>query len=866
MLSRTMRRHQPFMLTAIPLLALAVSRSAAIAAPVRVEGGLLEGSIEDSLTVYRGIAYAAPPVGDLRWRPPQPAPKWQGVKIADKFSPACFQASPAIANLGGGPSEDCLYLNVWTPAKRLADRLPVMLWIHGGGFTAGATAERLYSGEQLAKKGVVVVTLDYRLGAFGFLAHPGLSGESGKRVSGNYGLLDMIAGLQWIQRNIAAFGGDPRRVTIFGESAGGIAVSMLCASPLAKGLFQGAISESGGSFGPAQGGGRGGGENMKPLADAEQAGGAWAAAAGASSVADMRHLPAEKVLAAGRGATWPIVDGWVIPDDQYKLYQAGRYNDTPILVGYNSDEGASFNPPKTPEAYVQSARQRFGPFGDKLLAIYAPGERTVAKTARDLSRDVMFGWHTWVWASLQTKTGKSKAFLYYFDQHPDYPADSPRAGYGAMHGSEIPYVFEHLGLGNRPKPSAEDEAISEAMAIYWTNFAKRGDPNGEGLPNWPAFNEARPHAMHFSHTAYAGLVVSEEGLNGLDSYFAWRRSGAADTNADGAAVGAAPGSGIAANKPVFGGACKTCPWGALGEIVKEMMRPYGYDVQVCYNCSRADAPRIVSEARLPPPYEPNPALGEALLPRNAPGMGPVDFGATAIQFLLGAYRGTDAYKGEKPRTNLRLLANIQSPNYVLVAAKKSTGITDLAQIREGHWPVRILAGGTGADVLPAILAYYGLSRESIQAAGGRVGSTAEDRNNFDVVIGGGGGLTTAPEWSLWTEISQKFDLNFIELPQQLLTRLAKDTEQETGVIPAGLYRGIDHPVRTVVRSGTVVYGRADMPDQFAYTVAKAIDERQDLLQWSHLNYSYNIHNVWKAQEVPLHPGAERYYKEMGYMK
>ena len=518
------RYRQSGLHKANPFIVLVLLASGAAASSVKVDGGLLAGAVEDGLAVYRGIPFAAPPVGDLRWRAPRPASKWQGVRAADKFGRPCVQNSPNIANLAGGAGEDCLYLNVWTPAKRAADRLPVLVWIHGGGFMAGATAEPLYSGEQLAKKGVVVVTTTYRLGVFGFLAHSGLSAESAKHVSGNYGLLDMIAALQWVRKNIAAFGGDPKRVTISGESAGGIAVSMLCASPLATGLFQGAISESGGSFGPARGG-RGPGENMQLLVDAETAGGTWAGAVGASTVADMRRLPADKVLAGGRGPSWPIVDGWVIPDDQYKLYEAGRYNDTPILVGYNSDEGASFGPPRSPEAYVESVRQRYGPFAEKLIALYPAGEGAVAKTARDLSRDTAFGWHTWTWARLQSKTGKSKAFLYYFDQHPEYPVGSPRAGYGAPHAADLPYVFQHLGGPNRTEVTAGDRAISDTIATFWTNFTKHGDPNGEGLPVWPAFSEGDPKAMHFGGgAAQAGPVDNLDGLRALDTYFEWRRT------------------------------------------------------------------------------------------------------------------------------------------------------------------------------------------------------------------------------------------------------------------------------------------------------------------------------------------------------
>jgi para-nitrobenzyl esterase len=493
---------------------------------VKVETGLVEGTIEDGLRVYRGIPYAAPPVGDLRWRAPQPAAKWEGVRAATEYGRACMQTNAAIATLPP-PSEDCLFVNVWAPPTRSAERLPVMVWIHGGGFTAGTPAEQLYHAEWLAQKGVVVVSVGYRLGVFGFLAHPELSAENDRRVSGNYGLLDMIAGLQWVQRNIAAFGGDPGQVTVFGESAGAIAVSQLCASPLAKGLFHRAISESGGSFGPVGAGG-GAGENMLSLVSAEQAGAAWAQSLGAARIADLRKLPADKLQEASRGKrglAWPIADGHVIPGDQYSLYEAGKYHDVPVLIGYNSDEGATFGAPASQAAYVDGVRQRYGPFADKLLAAYPGGDTpTATKTARDLTRDTAFGWHTWTWARLQKKTGKSNVFLYYFDEHPEYPVASPREGFGAAHASELPYLFRQLREHGRPPATPQDEAMSDLLRTYWTNFAKTGDPNGAGLPAWPAFTSSDARVLHIgSDRTKAGPIVSEGGLKVLDEYFAWRR-------------------------------------------------------------------------------------------------------------------------------------------------------------------------------------------------------------------------------------------------------------------------------------------------------------------------------------------------------
>ena len=506
------------LLTAI-LMLLGAGCSKKLTSLVKVDGGMVQGTTENDLTVFRGIPFAAPPVGELRWKAPQPASKWEAVLLADKFAPGPIQGG----NPPAGKSEDCLYLNVWTPAKSAKDRIPVLVWIYGGGFGAGSTSERNYSGENLAAKGVVLVSIAYRVGQLGFLAHPELSAESPDHVSGNYGLLDMIAGLQWIQKNIAAFGGDPGKVTIFGESAGGIAVSMLCASPLAKGLFHGAISQSGGSFGPPRVTTYPG-ENQKLLGDAENSGLAYAESAGVSSIAELRKIDADK-LPGGRGIgmSWPIIDGYVIPDDQHRLYEAVKYNDTPILVGYNSDEGASFSPPRTPEAYITGVRTRYGPFADSLIKAYPTGTETVPKTARDLARDAAFGWHTWVWARLQAQTGKSKVFYYYFDQHPDYPEDSPRAGYGSPHGQDVAYVFQHLDTLN-PQITKNDLDISEAIATYWTNFAKNGDPNGEGVPEWPAFSDANPVVMYFGKTPHTGPVPSAEALKVLDAYFAWRRT------------------------------------------------------------------------------------------------------------------------------------------------------------------------------------------------------------------------------------------------------------------------------------------------------------------------------------------------------
>lgn len=504
----------------VAAMAMALSCAKAPEGQVKVTGGLVQGTVLEDMTIYKGIPFAAPPVGDLRWKAPQPVEAWDGVKDATQFGPGPLQGGR------GNHSEDCLYLNVWTPAKSPKEKLPVLVWIYGGGFAGGDTADPSYDCEALARQGgIVLASINYRVGKFGFLAHPELSAENASGASGNWGLMDQIAGLEWIQKNIEKFGGDPSKVTIFGESAGGISVSMLCASPLAKGLFSGAISQSGGSFGPARPTTYPG-ENMKTLADAEADGVEIMKAAGASSLAEMRAMDASKFESRGLtpGGGWPIVDGYVIPDDQFVLYEKGQYNDVPVLIGYNSDEGASFSGGGTVEAHKASVELRYGPYAEALLAAYPVDGDKVGKTARDLMRDAAFGWQTWSWARLQSRTGKSKVFLYYFDQHPEYPEDSPRYGYASPHGQDVAYVFQHIGE-NAAQPES-DKALSEIMGLYWTNFAKYGDPNGpQDIPEWPAFTEDDPKSMYLTGPRpFVGEVPGQAAMEVLDGYFQWRRS------------------------------------------------------------------------------------------------------------------------------------------------------------------------------------------------------------------------------------------------------------------------------------------------------------------------------------------------------
>ena len=513
----------------IVLTVLAATPAAAQITEVAVTGGRVAGTVANGITSFKGIPFAAPPLGELRWKAPQPVKPWTGVKQATAYASSCMQDATFVKLFGAAPglSEDCLYLNVWTPAKSAADALPVMVWIYGGGFVGGMTGIPAYDGARLAEKGVVLVSIAYRVGAFGFLAHPALSKESGKG-SGNYGLQDQIAGLRWVKGNIARFGGDPSRVTIFGESAGGISVSMLAASPAAKGLFHRAISESGGNFGPPRYTNEGG-QIAPPLRVAEATGQTFLTKLGAADIAAARALPAEKVQAAqgpglgGANTFWPVFDGDVLPGDQYELYAAGRFNDTPVLIGTNSDEGALFAAPgATPARFESAVREGYGKYAEALFAAYPHGTpQEAAKAEKDISRDSIFGWHTWAWARLHSQKGKGKAYVYYFDHR------TARSVSGANHGDEIAFVFRNLSVGGimgpPVPPRPEDVAMSDLLSSYWVNFAKTGDPNGAGLPLWPAFTSSDQRAMHFDTTSSARPVPNMTQLKALDAYYAWRR-------------------------------------------------------------------------------------------------------------------------------------------------------------------------------------------------------------------------------------------------------------------------------------------------------------------------------------------------------
>jgi len=510
--------------TAFVLILLAICAAAAFAQEkIKVESGVLLGTTnaDQSVRIFKGIPFAAPPLGDLRWKSPQPVKPWSGVRAADKFGSACMQTDVFGDILqfmrDAQPGEDCLNLNIWLPASATAkSNLPVYVWYYGGGFVAGGNSELRYDGEALAKKGVIVVEPNYRLGVFGFLSYPELTKESGHNSSGNYGMLDQVAALQWVIKNIAAFGGDPHNITIGGESAGSASVSALMASPLSRNHFQKAIGESGAYFAARTGSAL----DLEPLSEAEQTGVKFAETLGAKSIAELRAKSGDELLqaAAKFKAGWafhPHLDGYFLSTTAIATYAKGEQAHVPLLAGWNADEGKMqvlMNPQKpTAKSFAESAQKRFGDSAPEFLKLYPAGNDDEALvSAETLSGDDFIAYNTWKWMDMQVKTGSSPVYQYHFEQVPKgkpgakigpFPAEEA----GSRHACELEYVFETLKLAHQDVTWADDDfKVSEAMATYWTNFIKFGDPNGPSsggktLPNWPPYKDKDGYSiMHLS--------------------------------------------------------------------------------------------------------------------------------------------------------------------------------------------------------------------------------------------------------------------------------------------------------------------------------------------------------------------------------
>jgi para-nitrobenzyl esterase len=471
---------------------------------VKTTQGKIHGkTINDGkVRAYLGLPYAAPPVGDLRWKPPQPPAKWKGTRDATNFGAHCAQ-NPVFADMifqDNGGSEDCLYLNVYVPATaKSKSKLPVMFWIHGGGYSGGSADEPRHNGDFLPLKGVALVTINYRLGVFGFLATADLAKED-NGASGNYGLMDMVAALEWVKSNIARFGGDPGNVTIFGESAGSFAVSTLMASPMAQGLFEKAIGESGGAIGR-------GPLSMETLADREGKDAQWVAGLNVTSLEQLRALPTQTILDAARkpGTNFsPDIDGRFLTESVDDTYDAGRQAHVPLLAGWNADEGSFFAMRgMTAEQWKTQATTMFKDRADEFLALY-PGDTDAEalRSAIDFGSDSFIALGTWRWLEIQRKTGDAPVYRYHFELAA--PPSKFHPGSFAFHSDDIEYVFGTLDTRPGAVWRPEDRKLSDEMMDYWTNFAKTGDPNGEGLPTWPKYNDDGYPLIHLNATITSG--------------------------------------------------------------------------------------------------------------------------------------------------------------------------------------------------------------------------------------------------------------------------------------------------------------------------------------------------------------------------
>ncbi|MEM9723053.1 MAG: carboxylesterase family protein [Bacteroidota bacterium] len=488
---------------------------------ITIDSGVIEG-IKDStheIRIFKGIPYAAPPVGDLRWKAPQPVQSWEGVRNCTKFAASAIQNEPKPFLCWSSEylipkdpiREDCLYLNVWTGANEPSERRPVLVYIHGGAFISGGSACPVYDGEGLAKKGIVVVNFNYRLGKFGYMAHPELSKESAYNSSGNYNLLDMVAALQWVQRNISAFGGNPDNVTIAGQSAGAVAVSYLTTSPLGKGLFHKAIAESGGAsfIGTKHS------RSAFSLDAAEQKGVAFSQALHCQSIAELRAKPASDILKATEGFDVPMIDGYVIQEDNLTAYQNGKQIDVPILLGWNKDdlEGGTI----TKAEFEERIQNRFGELSEEFITEYpSASDEEATQSLAHMVRDESIGIAMYTWAKMQAKTGKSKVFLYNFQRN--LPGNSNGRDFGAFHSGEIPYAYHNLHKLHRPWTEIDYE-ISDVMSDYWVNFIKTGDPNSAGLPQWNAYDSVAEQVMVFDSIIEAKPLPTKAKMVLWEKYF-----------------------------------------------------------------------------------------------------------------------------------------------------------------------------------------------------------------------------------------------------------------------------------------------------------------------------------------------------------
>ena len=522
---------------------------------VRTAQGTLRGrrSGDGAVTAYKGVPYARPPVGEMRWRAPEPAEPWNGVRPALAFAAHAPQpptSDPIVGDGGAGngaysaTSEDCLYLNVWTGADDPDERRPVMVWLHHGAFRYGGPGVPMYEGESLARSGVVVVTVAYRLGRLGFLAHPELSAETGDGGSGNYGLLDQVAALRWVQENVAGFGGDPGCVTIFGLSAGSASVNLLMASPLGRGLFHRAICQSAALMAPP-GRSTGLSDRVQTLEGAHETGVALGRALGCASIEELRRVSAADLMAVSplkllgepspwkrdgapvpRGAldaSYPVLDGTFLPRAPAEIFAAGEQADVPLLAGSAAREFSGLPYITDLDAWVREAHREYGDLAERFLALFGAQADDLREVSGAARGDRVFVWQNWSAIRAHARSAHSACFYYHWSYVPPVPPELTQAAYadkidGAFHGVELPYVFRNLDKRDWSWGES-DRSLRDAVSAYWINFARSGDPNGGELPLWPAFDVADPLALHFDTTIGVGAVPHRERLDFWDDWF-----------------------------------------------------------------------------------------------------------------------------------------------------------------------------------------------------------------------------------------------------------------------------------------------------------------------------------------------------------
>jgi para-nitrobenzyl esterase len=479
---------------------------------VKIQGGSIAGiaNANGDIHIFKGIPFASPPVGTLRWKAPQPVEHWFGVKLCNQFGPSPMQGAPLPFSMWSQEflipkepiSEDCLYLNVWTGASAPKDKLPVVVWIYGGGFASGGSGVPIYDGEAMAKKGIIFVSINYRVGIFGFFAHAQLSKESEYHSSGNYGLLDQLAALKWVRNNIAQFGGDPQNVTIAGQSAGAMSVNCLVASPLAKNLFQKAIAESGASFT----------RQNNSLKFAETEGDKIMQSLNVNSIDAMRTISAEELLKNAKGQYAPTIDGYFLPASIVDIFNNGAQNKVPLLTGWNEEEGLLRSPIKNAADYKNQIEETYSEDAPTLLKYYpAINDSEASKSQQNLSRDAFFGIQNYAWANMESEQGLP-VYVYRFVRRP--PATGEYKKFGTFHTAEVPYAYNNLAFVDRPWEPI-DYQLANTMSSYWANFIKNGNPNQPGLPRWPSYQTNKKEIMLLGKTLKSVLMPNREGLDFL---------------------------------------------------------------------------------------------------------------------------------------------------------------------------------------------------------------------------------------------------------------------------------------------------------------------------------------------------------------